>query len=165
MDKLTAKKAEIIQQVMHYFVEDGLSDIGLRKLAAVADTSDRMLIYYFKTKDALVGEVLHTVAANLARQLDSALGQHERTPDVLLQELLALSHTPKFNLVTRLWFEVIGLAARGEEPYASNATAIAHNWLQWIASRLEDSYADQAETLFAELEGRLMLSILGINPS
>ncbi len=165
MDKVTAKKAEIIQQVMHHFVQHGLSDIGLRRLAAVTGTSDRMLIYYFKTKDALIGEVLHTVAANLAQQLDSALGQQRRKPEVLLQELLTLSHTPEFNLVTRLWFEVIGLAARAEEPYASNATAIANNWVEWIASRLEDSHSHQAAALFAELEGRLMLSILGLTPS
>lgn len=163
MDKVTIKKAQIVQQVMQYMIENGVSDIGLRKLAEVAGASDRMLIYYFETKDALIGQVLHTIAANFALQLDAVLGQDKRNPDTLLRELLALSSIPQFYLVIQLWFEIIGLAARGQEPYAENATAIAATWLKWIESRLEDAQAEQALSLFAALEGRLMLKIVGIH--
>lgn len=162
MDKVTAKKAQIIQQITHYVVENGLDDIGLRKLAEVAGTSDRMLIYYFETKDALIGQVLYNIAANLAAQLDALLGQEKRTTALLLSELLSLGATPQFYPIIQLWFEIIGLAARGQEPYAENAAAIAANWLKWIESRLEDSQAEQAMSLFAELEGRLLLKIVGL---
>lgn len=40
--------------------------------------SDRMLIYYFETKDALIGEVLQAIVAGLAAQLDLLLGEHKR---------------------------------------------------------------------------------------
>ncbi|MCE7980915.1 MAG: TetR/AcrR family transcriptional regulator [Caldilinea sp. CFX5] len=162
MDKVTTKKAQIIQQIAHYLIEDGLADIGLRKLAAIADTSDRMLIYYFDTKDALIGEVLHSIAAGFVGQLDMLLGQHKRSGRVLLNELLALSSTAPFSAVIQLWFEVVGLAARGQEPFTTSATAIANNWLGWIESRLVDPQPNQAIALFAELEGRLMLNLLGI---
>lgn len=162
MDKVTAKKAQIIRQLTQYVVGYGLSDIGLRKLAAVANTSDRMLIYYFETKDALIGEVLHSIASGLAAQLDELLGQHKRAADVLLDELLALSSTSHFYAVIQLWFEVVGLAARGQEPFATSATQIADNWLQWIASRMADPQPNEAIALFAEVEGRLMLKILGV---
>lgn len=162
MDKVTAKKAQIIQRITHYVVENGLDEIGLRKLAEVSGTSDRMLIYYFETKDALIGQVLHNIAAHLAAQLDAVLGQEKRSADLLLSELLSLATTPQFYSVIQLWFEVIGLAARGQEPYAENATAIAANWLQWIEGRLVDSQAEQAMSLFAELEGRLLLKLVGL---
>ncbi len=163
MDKVAAKKAQIIQQITHYIMENGMSDTGLRKLAEVAGTSDRMLIYYFETKDGLIGQVLHSIAANLAAQLDAALGQDKRTSAVLLTELLSLSNIPQFYSIIRLWFEVIGFAAREQEPYAKYATAIATNWLQWIEDRLLASQTEQAVALFAELEGRLMLKIVGID--
>lgn len=163
MDKVTAKKAEIIQAITHHLIENGVTDIGLRKLAEVAGTSDRMLIYYFETKDALIGQVLQTIVANLAAQLDALLGQEKRTADELLTALLALSSTPPFNAVIQLWFEVVGLAARGQEPYAANATAIAVTWLQWIESRLVDGQTEQALSLFAALEGRLLLKLVGID--
>jgi AcrR family transcriptional regulator len=162
MDKVTIKKAQIIQQITHYFINYGLADIGLRKLAAIADTSDRMLIYYFDTKEALIGEVLHSIAAGFVGQLDLLLGQHKRSGGVLLNELLALSSTPPFSAVIQLWFEVVGLAARGQEPFAASATAIANNWLGWIESRLADPQPNQAIALLVELEGRLLLNLLGV---
>ena len=162
MNKVTAKKEQIIQHLIQYVFENGLSDVGLRKLAAVAGTSDRMLIYYFETKDALIGEVLHAIASNLTIQLDAVLGEHQRDADTLLTELLTVSATPEFNLIVQLWFEVVGLAARGQEPYATNATAIGSNWLQWIQNRLEPAEVDQATALFAELEGRLLLKLFDI---
>lgn len=163
MDKVTAKKAEILQRITHYLIENGVADIGLRKLAEVAGTSDRMLIYYFATKDALIGQVLQTIVANLAAQLDALLGQEKRTADELLTALLSLSSTPPFYAVIQLWFEVVGLAARGQEPYASNATSIAATWLQWIESRLVNEQTAQALTLFAALEGRLLLKLVGVD--
>ena len=162
MDKITAKKTQIIQAITQYLIEDGLSDIGLRKLAAMAGTSDRMLIYYFETKDALIGAVLHSIAAGFVGQLDLLLGQHKRSRTVLLEELLALGNSPQFYAVIQLWFEVVGLAARGQEPFLTNATEIAANWLQWIESRMEVSQPNDAIALFAELEGRLMLKLLAV---
>jgi AcrR family transcriptional regulator len=163
MDKVTAKKAQIIEQITGYLIANGMADIGLRKLADVAGTSDRMLIYYFETKDALIGQVLQTIAAGFTAQLDALLGQHPRRADVLLAELLALGSTPQFRAVIQLWFEVVGLAARGQEPFATNAAAIATNWLGWMACRLDEAERDQAIALFAELEGRLMLSLLAVD--
>lgn len=160
MDKIAGKKAQIIQLITQYFIEYGLSDIGLRKLAAVSGTSDRMLIYYFETKDALIGEVLHSIASGFVGQLDLLFGQHKRNRDVLLDELLTLSGTPQFYAVIQLWFEVVGLAARGQEPFLHNATEIAANWLNWIESRMADAQPDDAIALFAEIEGRLMLKLL-----
>jgi AcrR family transcriptional regulator len=163
MNKVTIKKEQIIQRVTQHLIEQGLSDVGLRTLAEVAGASDRMLIYYFETKDALLAEAMHSIAAHLALQLDAVLGQHQRNAKTLFAELLQLSNSPQFMLVIRLWFEVVGLAARGQEPYATNAAAIANNWLYWIQSRLEDSQRDEAMSLFAELEGRLMLNMIGID--
>ena len=72
---------------------------------------------------------------------------------MLLQELLTYSHRPHFQKITRFGFEVIGLAARWQEPYVSNVKATVTIWLRWITSRPEEPYADQTTALFAELEG------------
>ncbi|MEZ4735446.1 MAG: TetR/AcrR family transcriptional regulator [Caldilineaceae bacterium] len=163
MDKVAVKKQQIIAQITQHMVANGLSDLGLRRLAAVAGTSDRMLIYYFGTKDALIGTALQSIAANLALQFDAALGTGQRDANTLLAELLTLGAVPPFDAMIRLWFEVIGLAARGKAPYAENATAIAQNWLAWIQRRLTDADADQAATVFVTLEGTLLLNLLGVN--
>lgn len=160
MDKVEAKKQQIIAQVTQYMVDNGLAELGLRRLAEVAGTSDRMLIYYFGTKDALIGTVLQSIAANLALQFDAALGTRQRDAKTLLAELLMLGAVPPFDAIIRLWFEVVGLAARGRSPYAENAAAIAQNWMAWIQQRLDDAEADQAANVFIELEGTLLLKLL-----
>lgn len=160
MDKVTAKKAQIIEQITHYLIANGMADIGLRKLAEVAGTSDRMLIYYFETKDALIGQVLQTIAAGFTAQLDALLGQQQRPAQVLRTELLALGSAPHFQAVIQLWFEVVGLAARGQEPFATNAQAIAESWFAWLEGRLAETERDQALAIFAEIEGRLMLRVI-----
>ncbi|MEM7031744.1 MAG: TetR/AcrR family transcriptional regulator [Chloroflexota bacterium] len=162
MNKVAIKKQQVIQQVTQYLIENGLSDMGLRKLAAVADTSDRMLIYYFGTKDELMEQVLHSIASGFTAQLDAILGQHQRQADTLIGELLILSDSREFSPFIRLWFEVVGFAARGRSPYAKNATAIATNWLAWIESRLENPRPNQAIAVLAEVEGKLMLKLLGL---
>jgi len=165
MDKVAVKKQLIIKHITHHMIDSGLSDLGLRRLADVAGTSDRMLIYYFGTKDALIGQVLYSIASNFALQLDSALGEHQRSPEELIEELLAINDTPQFNLIVRLWFEIVGLAARGQEPYAQNAAAIANDWIDWIQSRLVNPQVGQAVAVFAELEGRLMIKMIGADLS
>ena len=159
-DKVEAKKKQIVQRVTQHMVEKGLADIGLRTLAAVGGTSDRMLIYYFETKDGLIGEALHSIAADLSAQLDALLGDQKRSAQALLHDLLIVGTSPQFQPVIQLWFEVVGLAARGQQPYAANATSIARNWIGWVESRLEDPQAGDAVNLFAEFEGRLMLTLL-----
>lgn len=165
MDKVAVKKQQIIQHVTQHIIENGLSDVGLRTLAAVSGTSDRMLIYYFETKDALLGQVLHSIASNMSTQLDALLGQHQRSAATLLAELLTLSSSPQFSMIVRLWFELVGFAVRGQEPYASNATALANNWIAWIESRLEPSQSREATALFAKLEGTLMIKLIGLDLS
>ena len=160
MSKVERKKQQVIEKVAQHLVVNGLTDVGLRTLAAVSDTSDRMLIYYFGTKDALLGEAMQVLAATLAQQLDAALGEHRRPAATLLQEVAALSGSPDFMPVIQLWFEIVGLAVRGQSPYAENAAAVAANWHAWVASRIEEE--EQATAVFAQIEGRLMVSLIGM---
>ncbi|MFE3657201.1 TetR/AcrR family transcriptional regulator [Streptomyces sp. NPDC059165] len=53
-----AKRRELLDRVHAYVIRNGLSDLSLRPLARAVGTSDRMLLYYFGTKERLVTEVL-----------------------------------------------------------------------------------------------------------
>lgn len=161
MGKVEEKKVQIIQRVVGYIVENGLlNEMGIRSLAKAARTSDRMLIYYFGTKDELIDQALSTIAAGFTSQLDSLLGPHQRPADQLLAELTSVVFHDAFDTSARLWFELVGLAARNKEPYASNARSLAKNWIDWVESRIEEPKEGEAADLYAHLEGRLMLKLL-----
>ena len=132
----------------------------LRRLAEVASTSDRMLIYYFGTKDDLLDDVLNGIAASVTTQLDALFGTELRPAEVLLAQLTAVMMDEAFVPAIQLWFELVGLAARGHEPYLSNARTFADNWIDWITTRLDDSAENDPSDLYAHLEGRLMLKMI-----
>lgn len=157
MSKAARKKQQAIERIANHLLAEGLNQAGLRRLAEAAGTSDRMLIYYFGSKDALLDAVLGAIAADVTVQLDAALGTRVRSADELLAQLTALMMHPGFEPAVKLWFELVGLAARGQEPYLSNARLLSHNWIAWIAARLEESADSDAADLYAHLEGRLML--------
>ena len=160
MNKVAVKKQLIIERIADHLLAEGLNKTGLRLLAQVAGTSDRMLIYYFGSKEALLDEVLGTIAANVTVHLDALLGAQPRPAGELLAQLTSLTMSEGFTPAVQLWFELVGLAARGEEPYLSNARILANNWVAWIAARLDDPTEQDPANLYAHLEGRLMLKLI-----
>ena len=51
------KREEIVQRVAQHLVAKGFQDSGIRALAASAGISDRMLMYYFDSKDELITQL------------------------------------------------------------------------------------------------------------
>ena len=133
MSKVEQKKRIAIERITHHLLQEGLNKTGLRLLAEVSGTSDRMLIYYFGSKEALLNEVFGVISGSLTMQLDALLGTHLRSGEQLLEELTALGASDILKPSIQLWFELVGLAARGEEPYASNAKELADKWIAWFA--------------------------------
>lgn len=160
MGKVDIKKKAAIEKISGYLLENGLNSTGIRALAQAAGTSDRMLIYYFGTKDELLNQVLGSIAAGVTVQLDALLGTDVRSADLLLEELTAVVSQPFFKPAIQLWFELVGLAVRGSEPYLANAKLFSDNWIQWIESRIEAPTAEKATDLYAHLEGRLMIQLI-----
>lgn len=160
MNKVDTKKKEIIERIVEYLWINGLSETGLRRLANVSDTSDRMLIYYFGRKDELLDIALGTIASNLTQQLDSIFDEKKYSAEILLSHLTTLMMDDAFEPAIQLWFELVGLAARKKEPFLANACIFAENWIKWIELRLDEPETKVAEDLYAHLEGRLMLKLL-----
>ena len=161
MGKVDQKKIQIIERVVGYIVGNGLlSGMGIRSLAKAAGTSDRMLIYYFGSKDELIDQALNVIASGVVDQLDGLLGTHKRPGEQLLAECTAVVSHEGFKPAVQLWFELVGLSVRQQEPYASNATQLAQNWVDWVESRLEEPKEGEAADLYAHLEGRLMLKLI-----
>ncbi len=69
-----SRRDDLLDQVTDHVLEHGLIGLTLRPLAAAIGTSDRMLIYHFHSRDALVSEVV-------ARATARAIGEVEALPD------------------------------------------------------------------------------------
>ena len=69
-------------------------------------------------------------------------------------------HNPEGELVMRLWFEIVGLAMRDQQPYKQTAAILLEGWEDQIREALRTDQKHRAREVLAALEGRLMVHLL-----
>src|ERR1700684_3811536 len=57
------RRADLLERITDYVAENGLADLSLRPLADAVESSPRVLLYYFTSKEDLIGEVLAQLRA------------------------------------------------------------------------------------------------------
>jgi AcrR family transcriptional regulator len=141
-----SKRDELSEQATDYALENGLIGLSLRPLAAEMGTSDRMLIYHFGSKDALIAAILATSCdRSVVRIRELAPSPSIRQAVIDLWEAWEV---PELLRCQRLYVEAAALGLFGREPYATSVRATNDVWLAEIVAHLERSGAgDQAERL------------------
>lgn len=157
-----SRRRAAIGRMADHVLAHGLAASGLRALAAAAGTSDRMLLYYFASKEEILGEVLGEIAARLLQALDAAVPEPgPLTGADLLARLVAALDAPSLAPFMAVWLELAAASARGVEPHRSIGGAIADGFLAWIAARIEGSDPAAAAKLLVTVEGCALLAALG----
>jgi AcrR family transcriptional regulator len=153
-------KEEILEGALAAAFDDGLSQLTFGRIAKRLGISDRIVVYYFPTKDDLIGEVLYVMGA----QLQETLAPTFSTPVAGHVELLRaawpiLAH-PQADPVFALFFEAGGLAAIGREPYRSLVPQLVEAWIAWASEFISGTPARrraEAEAAIAVIDGLLLL--------
>ncbi len=65
------KSAELLDGIVEIVQREGLAGFSLDRLAAELSTSSRMLVYYFGSKDELLGHIVYALRDATVRELDS----------------------------------------------------------------------------------------------
>lgn len=152
------RRSALLDAMAEHLLQHGLAGSPLRALARAAGTSDRMLLYYFPDKDALLGDLLQHVAERLEGMLGAASGPASYAE--LLWRLWSAARTPAVQPYMQLFIELASAAARGEEPHRAAAGRIADSFARWTAERLEGPESErraQAWLLLATLDGLFLL--------
>lgn len=154
-------KQDLLCDLADHVLEHGLSGASLRPLAAAANTSDRMLIYHFGSKDGLIAELLGFLAARIEANLNLAIPPVRFTSEhLLLQEVLGMMRMDASLPYTRVWLDIISTAARGGLAHQQAGGAIVQVFLDWIAVRHPHGAAG-APLALALIEGCLVLDAAG----
>ena len=156
-----AKREEIVQRVAQHLVARGFEDSGVRALAASAGISDRMLMYYFETKEELISQALLVLADGMTASLDELVPQRRASATQIVAALTDSENQSEMQKrVLMLWFEIVGLAIRGGDPYRSTSNQILENYEDWIAGKLPSDQRHRSREVLARIEGQLMLDLL-----
>ncbi|MGX1887134.1 TetR/AcrR family transcriptional regulator [Streptomyces sp. NPDC055287] len=137
------KREDLLRRVREYVIHNGLADLSLRPLAKALGTSDRMLLYYFGSKDRLVAEALAQDEGRpvlfLRRALDSAGAPGNAAGMRLIMEKL-WNHfmAPERRAVLPVVFEVMTASVLHPDRYGPVMRDVLTEWRTLLTSAFAD---------------------------
>ncbi len=162
-------KAEILEGAVAAAFEDGLSQLTFGRLAKRLGISDRVVVYYFPTKDELISEVVLAMGVELQQTLAQAFVDPAADHLELIKAAWPVVASPDADPVFALFFEANGLAASGRDPYCTLVPTLVELWIAWLAEFIDGSPQEQrieAETAIALIDGLLLLrQLAGAEPA
>lgn len=136
-DHLGSERQRLLDLVADYCIEHGVADLTLRRVAEAVGSNNRMLLYYFGSKEDLIATALIAASSRFPLVLQSF---EELEDDRPLEERLGAawrSLSADVNVpYIRLFFEVFGLAIHRPGPFDEFLGAVSHQWVDRVTAVL-----------------------------
>jgi AcrR family transcriptional regulator len=127
----SGRREALAERATDYVLEHGIAGLSLRPLAAALDTSDRMLVYHFGSKDALVAGVIERANDRSVVALQSM--RAARSPRAAVSALWRAWQRPVIARCLRVYAQSAALGLLGDEPYLSAARRSNEVWGEAVA--------------------------------
>ena len=153
-------REEIMEAALEASVEEGVGGLTFGRVAQRMGIADRTVVYYFPTKQALIEAVLHAHSARLQEVLGRAFKTSADDFYGIVRAAWPLISSEDAEPVMRLFFEMMGLAVRGVEPFAQVVPAALHAWVESLAPKFNlplDERRGEGEAAVAVIDGLLLL--------
>lgn len=153
-------RADLLEGAVAVAFDEGLSQLSFGRVAKRLGISDRTVVYYFPSKDDLVGEVLQALGAELQAALAPALAAPVADHLDLVRAAWPAVARPEVDRVFVLFFEAGGLAAAGREPFRTLVPQLMEAWIEWAADLIGGTPArrrSEGEAAIAVIDGLLLV--------
>lgn len=139
------RQAELLAKAYDYVLVHGIGDLSLRPLAAAIDSSPRVLLYLFGSKDGLVRALL-----DRARESEMAFLRDSPAAQAAPGDLPAVVRTtwawlssPDHRPLLTLWLEAYARSlAEPTSPWATFAQDTVTDWLTVLAAAQPPAHRD-----------------------
>lgn len=153
-------KEEILEGALAAALDDGLSQLTFGRLAKRLGINDRTVVYYFPTKDHLIGEVVVAMGLKLQHTLAEAFSKPAADHVELARAAWPVLARVETDPIFALFFEANGLAAARRAPYDTLVPQLINAWIDWVATFMVGTVKQrrtEAETGIAVIDGLLLL--------
>jgi AcrR family transcriptional regulator len=122
------RRERLLDGVTDQVLEHGLIGLTLRPVAAATGTSDRMLIYHFGSRDALVSAVVNRANERSIAAVDALPGAAGVRAAVV--DLWAAYQAPPLRGCVDVYCQAAAEGLIGREPYLSDVRVSNQRWVQ-----------------------------------
>lgn len=151
-------EAELTEAAVELALELGFSSLSFGRLARRLGVSDRALVYYFPTKTDLVQRTVAALGQRLMGVLGDAFAGEALPPGALIDRAWPVLTSADADRVFAVFFELMGLAAAGREPYRDVVPPAIEAWVAWLTPQaVSPDPRAAALAVIARLDGLLLL--------
>jgi AcrR family transcriptional regulator len=148
------RRSELLDRSYEYVLAHGLSGLSLRPLAAAVQSSPRVLLFLFGSKEELIRALLARAREEEVELVERVRGDLVQTAQAIWEWLAAEEHRG----LLRLWAESYARSlVEPEGPWAGFADATVHDWLDLLARAQPPAERDSAA---GEARRTLVLAVL-----
>jgi AcrR family transcriptional regulator len=140
-------RRKLLDAVVAYVSEHGVSDLSLRDLARAVGTSHRMLNYHFGSKEALLVAIVEASENAQKASAAEALAGGDSPPLEVLRRMWDRLADPAMWPSERLFFELYGQALQGRPGTTALLDGIVSSWIEPAAEVLRCHGVPRADAL------------------
>jgi AcrR family transcriptional regulator len=119
------RRQALLDALVDDFAVRGIGDRSLRDVAAAVDTSHRMLLHHFGSRE----ELLLAIVDEVERRQIALMHELPEHPADAIAAMWANLRRPELRPFERLFFECYARGVQGEHPFARMVPAAVHSWL------------------------------------
>ena len=132
---LDGPRQRLLCAAVEYVLDNGLSELSLRELAAAIGTSHRMLIYHFGSKEGLLVAIIRNVeAAQRDFFAELVRAQPDLSPGEGIRVMWRHFTDPRFAPHERLFFEMYAQALQSRPGTTGLLDDIVDAWVDPVAA-------------------------------
>ncbi|HTU83550.1 MAG TPA: TetR/AcrR family transcriptional regulator [Candidatus Acidoferrales bacterium] len=124
-----ARRAELLERAVDYVLQHGLAELSLRPLAKALNSSPRVLLYYFGSKEELVVEIIRSGRARQRETFAEVKFAPGMSAREVSRELWRRFSDPRWLPLMRLFFEVYALAMQAPQRFPGFLERAVEDWL------------------------------------
>ena len=128
------RRQALLDALVEEFAIRGIGDRSLRDVAAAVDTSHRMLLHHFGSRE----ELLLAIVEQVERRQIALMQELPEHPADAIAAMWANLRRPELRPFERLFFECYARGVQGEQPFARMLPAAVHSWLGDDGARTVD---------------------------